>query len=108
MEMAGAVVSTLPPRLTGADLSKLSSGAMLHAVHRLCRQADEERNAAQKSTTGATVSMDDILEAWGDARCTPTVTMDDLWEASKEVAPSVSEAELDRYERLRDEHCTKK
>jgi peroxin-6 len=104
-EMAQAVVSTLPPRLTGADLSTIASGAMLQAVQRLCRQADKEQQQRlaqeQRDGTGVGVTIEQILEGWDNDQRTPIVGLDDLLEAAKEVTPSVSKTELDRYEHLR-------
>jgi ATP-dependent 26S proteasome regulatory subunit len=118
-EMARSVVEEgLPPRLSGADMSKLSSGAMLSAIRRLCRQADQEREELLKKqqsleggdskarTTNNDVTIDEILESWGEEKCTPVITLDDLRLASKDVSPSVSEEEMQRYERLRAEHET--
>jgi len=105
MQMASDIVGQLPPRLSGADLSKLSSGAMLNAVHRLCRLAEEERTRIQENL-GKIISIDQVLEDWGDEKCTPIINMEDLKQASKEVLPSVSEDELERYERLRSLHDT--
>ena len=121
-EMARSVVEEgLPPRLSGADMSKLSSGAMLSAIRRLCRQADQEREELLKTqqqqsfeggdsntrtTNNNGVTIDEILESWGEEKCTPIITLDDLRLASKDVTPSVSEVEMQRYERLRAEHET--
>eukprot|EP00934_Nitzschia_sp_Nitz4_P000405 Nitzschia sp. Nitz4//scaffold15_size197535//95036//97570//NITZ4_001581-RA/size197535-augustus-gene-0.224-mRNA-1//-1//CDS//3329537724//405//frame0 len=105
MEMSKAVVDQLPPRLTGADFSTIASGALLQAVHRLCREADEELNEAE-SKTGERMEMEQLLKGWGSDKCTPRVELDDLLEAAKEVIPSVSREELDRYERLRDQYST--
>lgn len=121
-EMARSVVEEgLPPRLSGADMSKLSSGAMLSAIRRLCRQADEEReellemqqqqsleggDSKARTTNNNSVTIDEILESWGEEKCTPIITLDDLRLASKDVSPSVSEEEMQRYERLRAEHET--
>lgn len=114
LEMAGSVIEGLPPRLSGADMSKLSSGAVLHAIRRLCREADQERNKTfpeQSLPSGGgkrhiPVTIDEVLESWGEEKCTPIVTLNDLKMASKEVAPSVSEEEMKRYERMRAEHET--
>jgi SpoVK/Ycf46/Vps4 family AAA+-type ATPase len=105
--MAQAVVSTLPPRLTGADLSTIASGAMLQAVQRLCRQADKEQQRLaqeQRDGSGVVVTIEQILEGWDNDQRTPIVRLDDLLEAAKEVTPSVSQTELDRYERLREQY----
>jgi peroxin-6 len=105
-EMASAIVKTLLPRLSGADFSKLSSGAMLNAVHRLCHRAEEERKRLEEDGKKS-VTIDHILSSWGEEQCTPVITMEDLQQASREVAPSVTEEEMERYERLRSVHDTK-
>lgn len=103
------VVSLLPPRLSGADFSKLSSGAMLRAVRRLCDDAERESHTTVGSASGRKqVAIDQVLEGWGPAKCTPTITLEDLLEAAKDVSPSVSAEEIARYERLRAEHDTKR
>jgi peroxin-6 len=99
LQMASIVAGKLPPRLSGADMSKLTSGAMLIAVHRLCREAEGERQHY-----GNIRSIDAILEGWGEEQLTPVVTLDDLLLASKDVFPSVTEEEMQRYEQLRDVH----
>lgn len=105
LDLSKAVVDKLPPRLTGADFSTIASGALLHAVRRLCRQADEEqRLRLNKSETNAEI--EEILLDWGETKCTPLVCLEDLLEASNSVIPSVSQEELDRYERLRDQYST--
>ena len=106
MEMAKAVVTTLPPRLTGADFSTIASGALLLAVERLCRQADDELLQSSSSPEGRrgsrnNLEMQELLQEWGDETCTPTVGLNDLLKASETVVPSVSEEELSHYERLR-------
>lgn len=105
LEMAKAVVSTLPPRLTGADLSTIASGATLLAVQRLCKQADKEQmEQQQRAGPGVLVSIDQILEGWDEEKRTPIVQLVDLLEAAKDVIPSVSQTELERYERLREQY----
>jgi peroxin-6 len=111
MELAREVVSSLPPRLSGADFSKLSSGAMLRAVQRLCNEAEQELTANRQEADSDNAScramnkrtaIDRILEAWGPEKCTPTITIQDLQEASQDVTPSITEEELARYEQMRD------
>merc|ERR1712238_457412 len=112
--MARLVVERLPPRLSGADMSKLSSAAMLHALRRLCQEAEQERKLLQQQqqqdntdhTHTTMITVDQILEKWGEEKCTTVITLEDLYEASKGISPSVSEQEMERYERLRIEHCT--
>ena len=102
-EMARQIVSRLPKRLTGADLSTIASGALSHAIHRLCRQADEEQKLMER-VRESPVAMDQVLEGWDFEKRTPTVELDDLLRASEEVIPSLSEKDLEHYERLRDQY----
>ena len=111
LEMARSIVEEgLPLRLSGADMSKLSSGAMLNAIRRLCREADRERDEIlkeqQKGDKARVVTIDEILESWGEEKCTPIITLDDLRVAAKDVSSSVSDEEMQRYDRLRAEHET--
>ena len=103
MGMARAVVKELPPRLTGADFSTIASGALVLAVERVCRQADEEQKAASQER-GEEVELGEILKEWDDEKCTPVVRLGDLLQAAKQVTPSVTQLELERYERLRDQY----
>ncbi len=110
-EMAKLIIEEgLPPRLSGADMSKLSSEAMLQAIRRLCREADRERDELMKQQqnggSARVATIDEILESWGEEKCTPIITLDDLRLASKDLSPSVSDEEIRRYERLRVEHET--
>jgi ATP-dependent 26S proteasome regulatory subunit len=108
LTLARQVVSSLPPRLSGADFSKLSSGAMLRAVRRLCNQAEQKSRRQDKNIDDTSISpanrasIDKILETWGPEKCTPIITIEDVFEAAKDVSPSITEEELERYERLRD------
>ena len=102
-EMARQIVSRLPKRLTGADLSTIASGALSHAIHRFCRQADEEQKLMER-VRESPVAMDQVLEGWDFEKRTPTVELDDLLRASEEVIPSLSEKDLEHYERLRDQY----
>jgi peroxin-6 len=104
LELAMRVVSELPPRLTGADLSAVASGALSHAVQRLCRKADEELQKVSVENKG--ISMEQVLEGWHIEQRTPTVELEDLLEASKEVSPTLSQSELERYERLRQQYSS--
>lgn len=103
LEIAKAVVDTLPARLTGADFSTIASGALLQSVQRLCRKADIEQRV-DRDHNGTMVTIDRILQGWDESEIAPVVELDDLLEASKDVTPSVSQAELDRYDRLREQY----
>jgi SpoVK/Ycf46/Vps4 family AAA+-type ATPase len=103
LEIAKAVVDMLPARLTGADFSAIASGALLQSVKRLCRKADAEQRV-DRDRNGTMVMIDRILQGWDESKIAPVVELDDLLEASKVVTPRVSQAELDRYDRLREKY----
>ena len=121
--------------LSGADLSTIASGAAMRAVQRLCRQADEEvwelnaattaklsgnsthskecgrllSNEKDNSDIASTLtSVDQVLQGWDEDRLVPTITIQDLLDASEDVVPSISLEELKRYEHLRDQFSNNK
>jgi peroxin-6 len=99
--LAEFVVDKLPNNLTGADLSTIATGAQLLATERLCAEAENEFRM-QQPNGNSELTMDQFLESWSEERLVPTVTLDDLIQASEKVIPSVSEADLKRYELLKD------
>ena len=122
MEVAESIVNYLPDNLTGADLSSIGSGALALATQRLCSEADEEVRRRQEETrsrqpqdqTTDTLSdaneeeeelalLDEVLSEWDERRLVPVVTVQDMLDASKDIIPSVSHADLERYERLRNQ-----
>lgn len=103
-QMAAAVVEQLPTNLTGADLSTIATGGLLRATERLCREADDEIEEMRRQGLPQ-ASVDDVLASWEEDRLEPVVTLEDLIEASKAIVPSVSAAELKKYEALRDQFC---
>jgi peroxin-6 len=100
--LAEVVVDKLPNNLTGADLSTIATGAQLLATERLCAEAEHEYQMQQENGNSE-LTMGQLLESWSEERLVPTVTLADLIQASEKVIPSVSEADLERYERLRDQ-----
>jgi peroxin-6 len=102
-EMAAAIVKELPCNLTGADLSTIATGGLLRATERLCRQADDEIQVLRLQDAGdEQATVDEVLALWEEDRLEPVVTLQDLLESGKDVVPSVSAAELEKYESLRD------
>ena len=127
-EVVSKLPATKSMLLTGADLSTIASGAALRAVQRLCRKVDEEvRHANAKKSLGRQgihddnvshefrksdengnrydsarmISIDEVLQSWDEDKLVPTITIQDLLDASEDVIPSISNDELERYERLR-------
>jgi peroxin-6 len=108
--VAVRLASHLPANLTGADVSAVVSGAVQVAMERLCRRADEQLASALsengKDEDCTTMTIDDVLATWTEDDLQPTVDFDDFIQAARLVTPSVSQAELERYERLRDTYQT--
>lgn len=94
MQIALQVADELPPHLSGADFSAIASGALMRSLKRLCEEAERQVTPNR--------SLDDVLDGWGDD-VTPVVTTADLIAASEDVVPSVTQEDLSRYQRLRDE-----
>ncbi|KAL7543430.1 hypothetical protein ACHAWF_007386 [Thalassiosira exigua] len=102
---------SFPPTLSGADLSAVASEALTRALRRVCARVEEEVrsadavNNAEEGAGGdsatAVADVDDVMRAWGPERLRPTVTAADFAEAARAVVPSVSERDLEGFERLR-------
>jgi len=45
-------------------------------------------------------TLDQVFDSWEEDRLEPVVTLDDLMAACKDVVPSVSSEELERYDQL--------
>lgn len=94
-----SVADMLPPTMTGADISGIVSSALLRATHRLCDQADAELKAAREK--GVDMSLDELLRNWTDEKVEPVMVLYDLILAANDSKPSLTEAELKRYENLK-------
>lgn len=103
--IADRLANHLPANLTGADISAVVSGAVQVAMERLCQKA-EEQLASQQGTENSGWTIDDVLATWTDDDLTPKVLFDDFMQASRTVMPSVSDRELEHYERLREAYQT--
>ena len=111
LDMANEIVQQLPMNLTGADLSTIATGGLLRATERLCAEVDrqvlelqqkQDRRSSAKSLSmpPAPVSIDQVLMSWDDDHLEPIVTLDDLLFAARNVVPSVSAEELEKYDLL--------
>jgi peroxin-6 len=112
-QIAERLADHLPTNLTGADLSAVVSGALTVAMERLCRRADEQLLASHQTKQATTEinswsTIDDVLATWTDEDLQPTLDFDDFVQAAQNVTPSVSAAELERYDLLRQTYQSKK
>ncbi|EJS42121.1 pex6p [Saccharomyces arboricola H-6] len=90
-----------PFNYTGADFYALCSDAMLNAMSRIARIV-ETKVSRHNETTGENIS----TRRWFDKIATKddtkvVVKMEDFLKAQEQLSPSVSQAELDHYQRVR-------
>lgn len=102
LSLAREIAEEIPTNLTGADLCTIVSGAQAIAIRRLCDKADREVELRHLRANGdaTLICIDDILSTWDDNLLTPVVTLSDLIAASRNIVPSVSLDELERYKEL--------
>jgi SpoVK/Ycf46/Vps4 family AAA+-type ATPase len=103
-----SIIHCIPPNLTGADLSAISSGALLRSLHRKCKEIEQE--AQKRIMMGDNIAADayetciqQVMEEWeekDETLLTPIVTLDDITESSKCIVPSVSLEDRKKYEAL--------
>lgn len=93
-EELGRIVDRLPDNVTGADLYSVSSNAWLNAVRQVLNKRQEARNMDQTilSVQGERTINDDIV-----------VELQHFLDAICDLVPSVSDQEVDRYNRMRTE-----
>ena len=102
LSISREVVDKFPLNLSGADFSAIASGAIMKSLQRLCLEAENELQQRQQVST-VTINLDDILDEWSESRLVPLVSTNDFVDAAKDVIPSVSEEDLQRYESLKQE-----
>jgi SpoVK/Ycf46/Vps4 family AAA+-type ATPase len=104
-EVASHVAQHLPLLVTGADISTVASSAVMKATERLCLQVDMEVLRRQDET-GFEVTVDEVLADWDGEQLEVVVKISDLISAAKNVEPSVSLEDMDRYRRLQERYET--
>jgi peroxin-6 len=100
--MACRVIDQIPVSLSGADFSAIASGAMMIALERVCDNIDNAMSLLDYHC-----SVEDFVRSNKDFDAIPRVTATDLISSASKVIPSVTEAELQRYESLRNEYSIK-
>jgi SpoVK/Ycf46/Vps4 family AAA+-type ATPase len=108
------ITHRIPPNLTGADFSAISSGALLRSLHRRCKEI--EREAENRLGIGDTITSEayedciqQVMEEWeecDESLLRPLVTLDDLMEASQSIVPSVSLEDKEKYEAMNKRFCS--
>jgi SpoVK/Ycf46/Vps4 family AAA+-type ATPase len=107
-KVAALVARHLPPLVTGADISTIASSALMKATERLCQKVDDEVARRNEENETQKVTIDELLDEWDDNQLEPAVTLSDLIEAAKNVIPSVSLEDLEKYAKLQEKFQTGK
>ncbi len=98
-------MESFPPTLSGADLSAVAGGALMRGLKRVCDRIEAEarsinlENGVNEGSEMA-IDIDDVMESMPQEKLQPVLTADDFVEAAKEIVPSISDADLERFEEL--------
>ena len=101
-----SAMESFPPTLSGADLSAVASGALMRGLKRVCDRIEEEARSTNlergvdEGTDVMAIDVDDVMESWPEEELQPVLTADDFVEAAKDIVPSISSADLERFEEL--------
>ncbi|XP_076549075.1 peroxisomal biogenesis factor 6 isoform X1 [Osmia lignaria lignaria] len=83
------LIDQLPDRTTGADLYSVCSNAWLNAARKVLHEHDNQNTLTDQSASNEAVLNECIA-----------VEFEDLLKAARELVPSVSKEEADRYKRM--------
>ena len=110
--MIDQIIDSIPPSLSGADLSAVAKAALMRSIRRLCDEADSELKQQYQigessicTTEAYPIRIESIIEGWNKDRLLPVVRAEDFIAAAKGVSPSVGKTELAKYEQLRKHFC---
>lgn len=100
-----SAMQSFPPTLSGADLSAVASGALMRGLKRVCDRIEQEArsiNLEKGFDEGSEMAtdIDDVMESWPAEKLQPVLTADDFIEAAKEIVPSITSEDLERFEEL--------
>jgi peroxin-6 len=98
-------MESFPPTLSGADLSAVASGALMRGLKRVCDRIEAEARSINfekgvDEGSEMAIDIDDVMESTPLENLQPVLTADDFVEAAKEIVPSISDADLERFEEL--------
>ncbi|XP_031839434.2 peroxisomal biogenesis factor 6 [Nomia melanderi] len=91
-EELGELVDQLPDHTTGADLYSVCSNAWLNAARKVLSKYDQTLKNLEESTL-CKVDLNESI----------TVELEDFLQAARELVPSVSKEEAERYKRMQTE-----
>lgn len=103
------VVGDCPTNFTGADFYALASTALAGAIHRKTQVVTDEarrRNEEDIYGEGETTTVQQVLSEMSKDELKVEVSMEDFRTARRGVVASVSLAELEHYENLREQYST--
>ena len=102
-------MESFPPTLSGADLSAVASKALMRGLKRVCDRVEKEAELLNRSRdpSDVEIGVDDVMETWTKEQLEPIMCVEDFVEAAKSVVPSISQKDLDKFEKLQQQFASR-
>jgi AAA+ superfamily predicted ATPase len=102
-------MESFPPTLSGADLSAVASKALMRGLNRVCDRVEKEAESLNlnRDPSEMEIGVDDVMESWSKEQLEPVMCVEDFVEAAKSVIPSISQKDLDNFEKLQQQFASR-
>jgi peroxin-6 len=102
-------MEAFPPTLSGADLSAVASKALMRGLKRVCDKVEKEAESLNLTMdpTEMKIGVDDVMETWSKVQLEPVMCVEDFIEAAKSVVPSISQKDLENFEKLQQQFASR-
>eukprot|EP00985_Skeletonema_marinoi_P010325 scaffold4854_cov114-Skeletonema_marinoi.AAC.5 len=102
-------MESFPPTLSGADLSAVASKALMRGLKRVCDRVEKEAELLNRNRypSDMEIGVDDVMESWSKEQLEPVMCVEDFVEAAKSVVPSISQKDLDNFEKLQQQFASR-
>lgn len=102
-------MDSFPPTLSGADLSAVATKALMRGLKRVCDKVEMEAKALNlnRDPSAMEIGVDDVMETWSKEQLEPVMCIEDFVEAAKSVIPSISQKDLDNFEKLQQQFASR-
>lgn len=102
-------MESFPPTLSGADLSAVASKALMRGLKRVCDRVEKEAESLNlnRDPSEMEIGVDDVMETWSKEQLEPVMCVEDFVEAAKSVVPSISQKDLDNFEKLQQQFASR-
>ena len=102
-------MESFPPTLSGADLSAVATKALMRGLKRVCDEVEKEAKSLNlnRDPSEPEIGVDDVMESWSKEQLEPVMCIEDFIEAAKSVVPSISEEDLENFEKIRQQFSSR-